>query len=426
VRNARETLIPMAGTVARIIADGELGSRHPAGLDQSLTELFKNSLALYQAGRQAKAAARQVRLSGHRRPRRAPEALHISNAGDVGLESRAAGAELGMALALLMYRSQSVVRTVLASGALGSSDGGQDIPVRAAENLEDKLRTVAQHFSQPGTPPPPRFFLVPQHDPDGEPVRTRYRLEIEALGKLGILVLEARTLNEAARRAGARRYPVHLGQRLLRLLSCGIAAGLSGTLMLHLLYRAPIPLSFGAVASADGTISATPARKPDIPLARVLMLPPCRTAGSGKPGFVIGEWMAIHLRAGAPDDIAAQLVGYQHALVSISSDGRTRVLPTPVPSSLDAHAATAYIEVRAPEEERLLVWLVKRGAPFDTAALAAQLRKALDPLLPAERISAARNLLRAIAPGVLFYSFRTVSMDPCSQQLTFDHEPPMV
>lgn len=423
--SARATLIPVAGALARITADGEPGAPHPAGLDQTLVELWaKGGLALYRAGRQAKAAARQVRLAGQRPARPPVETLHVEGAGEINrlpVES-ISGAELGMALALLMLRAQCRMHVVLASGELGSADGGADIPVRPVANLADCLRTVAHHFNQPGAGPAPRLFLIPRHDPDDPAVGGGYRSQLAELRTLGIEVREIRTLAEAARLVGARRWPTRPARRLLQALSGATALIALALLTLDLSASAPIPLSFGAIASADGTISVTPARRPDAIAPE--MLPPCHIPGSQTPAFVIGEHMAIRLRTGTAHDLAARLLGYQHALVSVSSTGGTRVLAPPTLSPVDAHAATASIEVRAPAEVRLLVWLVKRGAPFDRAALADKLRRALAPLLPAERMSAARNLLRASAPGVLFYTYQTVSPDACGETLPFNPVPP--
>jgi hypothetical protein len=416
--SAREALIPMVGggtggTVARVAADGELAGAHAAQLDRSLTELLESGL--YQAGQQAKAAVRLLKLPGHLWPGRASEALHVNNPGDViglGAEN-AVSAELGLALALLMYRAQTGPRAVLASGTLGLNQGGRDVPVLPVHHLAQKLRIVVQYFSQPGAPPAPGILLVPLQDPDGVAVASRYHREVQSLRNLGIELHGVGTLADAARLVGARRLAVSPAARRMRQVLAGVVSGLAAFASLHACYNAPIPLSFATVAMENGTIAATPARY-RLRSSAVELLPPCRLAGSDAPGFIVGERMAVRLRTGGARDRAAWLGGYQHMLVSISSSSGAKVLPPPTSNAIASGAETGYlIDVDAPEEETLLIWLAKRGKPFDAAALDAKLRQTLQPLRPTERINAARNLLQNAAAGVLIYSFRSISPGAC-------------
>ena len=415
---AREALIPMVsgstgGTVARVAADGELAGPHAAQLDRSLTELLESGL--YQAGQQAKAAVRLLKLPGYLWPGRASEALHVNNPGDVvglGAEN-AVSAELGLALALLMYRAQTGPRTVLASGTLGLSHGGRDVPVLPVHHLAQKLRTVVQYFSQPGAPPAPEILLVPIQDPDGVAVASRYHREVQALRNLGIELHGVGTLADAARLVGARRLAVSPAGRRVRWVLAGVVLGLAAFASLRACYNSSIPLSFATVAIQNGNIVATPARYRPRSSASEL-LPPCRLAGSDTPGFIVGEQMAVRLSTGTARDLASWLGGYQHILVSISSSSGAKVLPPPTLTPIVSGSTTGYlIDVHEPQEETLLIWLAKRGKPFDAAALDAKLRRTLQPLRPTERINAARNLLQSSAAGVLLYSFRSVSPGAC-------------
>jgi hypothetical protein len=319
-----------------------------------------------------------------------------------------------MALALLMYRSQADSRAVLATGALELGYGGRDVPILPVHHMGQKLRTVVRYFSQPGAANAPRLFLVPQHDPDGAPVLERYGPEKEALNGVGVELRGVATLTEAANLVGARRHAVWPAERRLRRLVAAAAAGAVGLAAFNSWYNSSIALSFATTANPDGTISATPGRYQRGATTGDL-LPPCRISGSDTPGFVIGEQMAVRLRTGNPHDLASWLGGYQHVLVSISNTSGAKVLPLPSPRPVAAGAETGYLlDVRQPEEETLLVWLAKRGPPFDTTGLEARLRATLQPLQPAERMSAARNLLRKLAPGSLFYSFRSASAGSCS------------
>jgi hypothetical protein len=256
------------------------------------------------------------------------------------------------------------------------------------------------------------LFLVPEQDLSGEPDGCRG--EIEALRTLGIEVRGASTLTEAAELAGAHRRAVHPSERRMRRVIAVLGAVLACWLVWSELQSSPIPLSFAAVANPGGTIVGTPARRADASASE--LLPPCRIAGSDTPGFVVGQRMVMRLRIGTEQDLLARLLGYQHVMVSLSSVSGIKVLPPPDTRAVPAGAEPGYeVEVRAPEEETLLVWLAKRGyEPFDARALEAQLHESLKSLSAAERMTTARNLLRASAPGVLFYTFRSLSSEACN------------
>ena len=413
---AREALIPVVGgteggAVARVAADGELAAPHPAHLDRSLVELLENGL--YQAGQQAKAAIRLLALPGRGWLARSSEALHVVNPGDiVGLSAEnASSAELGLALALVLFQSQAEPRAVIASGALDLGGATRDIRVLPIHHLAGKLRLVARHFSQPGSAPAPKNFIVPTHDPDGASVVDRYQPEIQALSALSIEVRCVWTLADAAQIVGARRRAQSRTERGLRRMLAAVAGIIVVAVAARYWFNAPIPLSFTPVASAEGSVIATPARS--VPRTSPMeLLRPCR-AGDDLPAFSVGEYIAVRLRTGSLHGLGTWLGGYQHVLVSVSGSG-VKVLPPPSTVPVAPGADVGYLlEVREPQEETLLVWLAKRGSPFDPAGLEAHLRRQLQPLQPGERISAARNLLKSAAPGVLLYSFRSVSPEAC-------------
>jgi hypothetical protein len=367
---------------------------------------------LYQAGQHAIAAVRLFALPGARWLPRAPEALHVVNPGDVvGLAAENANsAELGLALALLMFGAQTQQAAVIASGALDLRVG-RDVKVLPVHHLARKLRLVLNHFSQPGTAPAPRYFIVPAHDPDGIAVADRYRQEIDALGILGIEVHVVSSLGDAVRLLDAKHRAMTRMERGVRGLLAATAVLLLTALVVRSWLIAPIALTFTPVANADGSIVATPARAA-IGASSVQLLPPCRAGDL--PAFPIGEHMAVHLRSGSTHGLGSWLGGgFRHALVSISGSG-LKVLPPPASAAVAPGSDAGYlIEIREPQEETLLVWLAKRGSPFDTSELEERLRGKLQTLRPSERISAARNLLQAAAPGVILYSFRSVPPEAC-------------
>src|SRR5262249_61772450 len=107
------------------------------------------------------------RRAGLRKP--APVALSVVSPGDVaGLApDNSASAELGLALALLMFTCQSTMATVIATGALDLNSDAPDAPVRPIHFLRAKFSLVHQYFSQAGAPSPPAFFFIPEKDVDG-------------------------------------------------------------------------------------------------------------------------------------------------------------------------------------------------------------------------------------------------------------------
>lgn len=417
--SAREVLIPMvagntAGAIARISADGELADPHAAQLDRGLAGLLE--CGLYKAGQQAKAAGRLVRLAGRGLLRQASEALHVDNPGDIiglGAEN-SSSAELGLALALLMYRSQTQVRSVLATGALDLGHGDRSVPVLPVHHLGQKLRTVVRHFEQPGAANAPGILLAPEKDPDGVAVVERYQQEIGELKAVGVQVHGVRSLSDGAQLVGARRAAVtRLEQNIKR--GCAAAAAcLTGATAFYVWYVSPIALSFAAVANPDGSIAATPARLGEAGSGLVI-LPPCHATGSETPAFVVGEQLAVSLKTGKAHDLSALFGGYHLALVSVSSvSGEKSLLPPGKGSVAPGSEIRFRTGVRAPQEDTLLVWLAKRGGAFDTSALDVKVHRVIDPLKPAERISAARNFLSHMAPGFLPYTFRSVAPGSCT------------
>jgi len=402
-----------AGALARVSADSELADPHAAQLDRGLSDLLE--CGLYKAGQQAKAARRLVGRSGQGILRSVNEALHIDNPGDiVGLGAdNSASAELGLALALLMYRAQTQVRAILATGALELSQGNRSVPVLPIHHLGQKFRTVLRHFGQPGSANAPRIFLAPEKDPDGAAIADRYRQEIAALKEAGVEVLGVSSLGDAARLVGAHGVAMTRLERIFKRGLVATVAGLTGAAIIHAWYDYPIALSFASVANPDGSISVTPARR-GATGAGMGILPPCHVSGTEIPAFAIGDQVAVRLKTGQSHELASVLGGYEHALVSISSTSGVKVMLPSLQGPIVPGSETGYVvSVRAPEEETALIWLAKRGAPFDPVALESNIHHVIDPLNPAERITAARNFLSRAAPGSLFFTFRSIARGSC-------------
>lgn len=413
----RETLMPLVGgaaggAIARVAADGDLPAPHAAQLDRTLIELLE--IGLYQAGQQAKAAARLLSMSGRRILGRPHAALRIVNPGDVvglGTEN-AASAELGLALALLLFEAQSEEPSVLASGTLGLTGVGSEVRVEPVHHLGRKLQLVIQHFSQPGSAKPPRWFLVPESDPDGTSIRDRYQREIGLLQNLNIELRSVATLAEAAAIIGATRRAVgrteRIAQWLLGISVCAIIAASAFWFWL----LSPIALSVVPELNPDGTLVATPAR---IISGHNSATAPCQLDQSELPAFVVGDHLLFKIRTGTPNDPTSLIGGYHQLviMIAINAQGETYIRLPPADKYIVPGSVTAYWpEVKGPDESMLIV-LAKRGIPFDAQVWEAKLRDALQPLAPAEKFSAAYNFLKDAAPGVLIYKFQTVAKGRC-------------
>jgi hypothetical protein len=205
---SREVLIPLVGpgsggALCRVAADGNLPPHHPAHLDRSISDLLESGL--YQAGQQARAAVRRLRLNGGWLRRPAPVALSIVNPGDVaGLApDNSASAEIGLALAMLMYLAQSPNQTVIASGSLEANSVDPDGRIRPVHHLHAKFGVVERHFRQSGVAAPPALFFTPAVDVDQAEVREKYADAVARLLAMGIDVVPVASLRAAAEKLRA-------------------------------------------------------------------------------------------------------------------------------------------------------------------------------------------------------------------------------
>jgi hypothetical protein len=411
----RETLIPMVGAaggaVARVAADSELPPQHQAQLDRELSDLLE--CGLYQAGQQAKAAVRSLKLSGGGLLGRSAAALSVVNPGDVtglGTEN-SSSAELGLAIALLLFHSRANERSVLASGALNLNAGASQVQIGAVHHLGEKLRLVAEYFRQPGSAKPPKWFLIPPRDPDGSDVTERYGQEIESLDQLGMTVRPVATLSEAAKILGASRIALRNSERRLRRMVAAAAVAAAAAAAGSMWLNSAVPLRFTTIAAPDGNVLMTPARV--IRQGSAAIVPPCRQAAGTLPTFEIGNQIAVRVRTDpAPFDVAPWVGGYHYVVVAVSALSLPKVMPA---AGASTHLGTEFaLDILGPPEETTLTVLARRGTGFDTDKLRANLIHLLIPLKRVEWDSAARRYLHEAAPGVLSFRFLSVQPGSCS------------
>ena len=192
---ARRVMIPLAsaggaeGRIAHIRADGV----KPVNDAKLIPEIaLLNDCRLYRAGEVAAAAIRELgigsdqvvtRLGLHRRAYLAP-----INAPDFrGLSpNNSASAELGLALAILMYEGQSEATVAIATGELDSGKSLhllQDVPVKPVGSMGEKIETIKTYLADHmGAAVAPRIpFLFPATTPEGEATLTAYKADFERL-----------------------------------------------------------------------------------------------------------------------------------------------------------------------------------------------------------------------------------------------------
>ncbi|MCK1389023.1 hypothetical protein [Bradyrhizobium sp. 21] len=420
----REVLIPLVdgrstGAICRVTANGSLPSTHPAHLDRAISELLE--CGLYQAGQQAQAAVRRIQLPGGWLNRPAPVALSVLNPGDVvGLTpDNSASAELGLALAKLMYVTQSGAERVIATGRLKPKVDEADALVEPVTHLGAKFGLVKQYFSQAGAPTPPRLFFAPLTDTDAEPVGVKFASEIDELARMGITVQPIADLRSAASGARASRLAKRSYTRwaeqaiaLASLLSICAAAG-------YWSLSRPIQLEFLSAALANGRVAMTPAGLRRGSSDEETLLPSCRSV-DGLPILRPGDTLVIRVGSVTENAWLQPFARHFHLLVALSDKTGVKVLPLPQDIEMGGVHSGDAIAFKlsvpdGPDEDNLVALVAQRSRPFDAAGLEKSLREVLDSLQSSQRISATRNLLAKIAPGYIEYAFRSTRESVCPE-----------
>jgi hypothetical protein len=421
--SSREVLIPLAGprgggALCRIAADGHLSPHHPAHLDRSISALLEGGL--YQAGQQAHAAVRRLAVDAAWFRRPAPVAVSIVNPGDVaGLAAdNSASAELGLALAMLMYISQSPNRIVIATGALEQTGADPESSIRPIHHLRAKFLAVELYFSQAGISSPPALFVTPERDPDGTLIREKYCEQIETLRSMGIEVVSVRNLRAAAIEARATRMAEPPSEIWLR--RGVVAALILGALAAGRIWLSnrPIAMAFLDTALDDGRIVQLPARLHPASAGIDALLASCRTA-NGQAEFEAGDRLVAEVASGSQSDPFGRYDRIYHLIVVISPETgaeRTEQKSVIKIPALDPKLAEGIrpgerfgfsIELFGqPNEDNLMFVLAQRRGPFDSDLIHTKLHQRLDTIRQSERLSAAHNYLSGVAPGFLEYRFR--------------------
>ncbi len=419
----REVMIPVAGAspgvaaIARIIA-GQPGApgANPAQLDREIAGLLE--CGLYGAARQAKGAERMLRAHDGRGPSPPACELSVTNPGDVvGLaEVNGDSAQLGLALAMMLFRSQARAPAVIATGALDVRSSDPAVPVRPIHRLHGKLNALIAYYRQPGAVKPPADCFVPVHDPDGETVLSRYNAQVCALADLGVTVRPVTSLAEAVDRLGARRAVADPARRRR------LAAGLAVTMVLlvaaavYAVVHQPVAVAYLPVDLTNGVVRMTPLALIETGGQLTESSRQC-TGQSGLAAHSVGERLLIRATVGDPNAWLDRLTGLGAAVVAVGRDSGLKVLPLPPPwdRTLDAGTAVSFrLAIIDAGEPTLVSLVVHRGGDIDRSALESALRRHLAPLKTGEHLSAARAWLDGRSEGALHYLFESVETTaPC-------------
>lgn len=433
----RSVLIPLAsgsgkyGRIAHVHADGN----RPSNDAKLIPEIaLLNDCKLYQAGAIALAAVRQVApkpsrlaVTGWLKPP-APAYLSVSNAPDLygmALEN-SESAQLGLALALVMYQCQGTVRLAMATGKLetkaplGRVRGRslEDVPVCPVGLMEAKLDCVGRllddykggAFSETIT------FFFPRYTVEGGETLAQYREKFEGIVAcyssrgIELRLCPVSRLQDALQVLELNSLPATLTDRLTLIAAAfGLVTGTAGAAA-HWWLAQPITLEFARYQLDTGEKVQTPfpvrLRHGD----SFEEVQGCVNA-AGIHFYPVDLGIAFRAVVTDRDSWTEAVAGYHFAVVTVSAQSGVKVLPPDVllPSGREVSVVVPTSDVA---ESNALFVLAKRFAPFDTEALRARLAVLQVP--PGERINAALNVLSKAAPGYLSHMFESVKGDlPC-------------
>ncbi len=298
-------MIPLAsaagrhGRIAHVHADGTKPT-NDAKLSPEIALL--NDCKLYPAGAIALAAVRQLALKPSglaliQRLGQPPKTayLSVSNAPELyGLTpENSSSAQLGLALAMIMYQGQSPVQLVIATGELATKsslsharDGHpQDVPVKPVGLIEPKLETVRQLLDDykggPFSSSIPFFF--PKYTGEGEETLAVHRAEFErvtaAYREHGIILkLHAvSSLQEALRVLGLKRVKPQIRDRVALGVVAGMAlTGIAASAAEYWLKR-PIGIEFAPIILTNGEGRRARFLRGRFPMARCSSFQPAST-----------------------------------------------------------------------------------------------------------------------------------------------------
>ncbi len=439
----RSVLIPLgastraAARIAYVHADGV----RPANEAKLIPEIaLLNDCRLYPAGTIALAAIRKLKLrpqgfalaswlgSGGK-----PGFLSVSNAPDLyGLNpENSSSAQLGLALALLMYLGEAKPWVAIATGRLGVEDSvlangaaKPNVSVLPIGLFDQKIEAVGRLLEDyKGTALASEIhFFFPAKTETGESTSDAYGDALETLRArfrsrdVSLKLCPVSSLNEALAVLGIDTIRRSVWDKVATVGISAMAAAALFAVGAQIWLSQPIPLAFAKIAIENGSQVETPLRVRYSPSDGALeMTARCKNA-TGMPVFVSGDRLLLRAHVTSLSKIANYLGGYRFTVVVISEISGVKVYPpeswTAAIGANSTGAADVSIPITAPKEENKVIVLARRILPFDTQALRHKIAAAIEGKAPADRINAAVNILVQESPGYLDYSFMTVEGEP--------------
>ncbi|ADP70516.1 hypothetical protein Rvan_1252 [Rhodomicrobium vannielii ATCC 17100] len=433
--SARRVMIPLAsagdagGRIAHIRADGV----KPANDAKLIPEIvLLNDCRLYRAGEVAAAAIRELGLASdnfvtrfglHRRaylsPVNAPDLRALSS-------NNSSSAQLGLALAILMYEGQSEASVAIATGQLATHESlhsFRDVPVKPVGSMGEKIEAIRTYLEDHmGSAIAPRIpFLFPATTPEGEETLLAYRVEFERLREtyrdhgVDLQLHPVSHLREALavlRIKGPSLDPFYglILKRSFAALCILTAVSLSVVAFKKWLDR-PIRLEFADIELSGGETVPSP-----FPIVRrngvSLALPVCLDS-AGRAIYPTNTAIALRAQIKNPSSWSDWIAPYHFAVLTVSAKSGVKVFSPGIwGGEVGVREVSISLSIKDVEESNKLVVLARRWTAFDTVALKARLAEVAGATSADDRINAVINAAVSEAPGYLDYSFLTEKGPP--------------
>jgi len=417
------------GVLLQVIASNSPREVHEKRLNPMIAHLLQYKL--FKSGEAALTALRRLRLisrqPAYRRLLGQQQLVGYLEVADgrvgVGLsEETSRSAELGLALALLLFAAQSRMSSVFATGALSSEGAGaasfeHGVPVAPVAMISQKLAAIRASLDAEGGSIP-KTLLLPKETVDGRSTLEVHGSEIKDLiaafhgRKRKLEVHAVATLEEAARVLGITSLVMGRAQRRrLAAVSAAVLAASFG-IASWLWLSAPIPLAWATVAVQGAGDVATPLRVRYAADGALVRQPDCfdeeRVRRFGK-----GDRIVLAAEVVRPERLAPLLGGYHFAVLGVGETGGVKEFhDREMRVSTERGSPRLSIEVLASDgtaERTRIIVLARRAASFDRVSLRDGVRATLAAAPAGEKINAATGFLVRQAPGFEKLDIRTVS-----------------
>ncbi len=409
----RAVLIPLAGgerpTVGTVCADFFQPQATSDGLEPQIREL--RDIGLYEAAMTARSAVMRFFPMSAAEPGIGHVRLYPLNPGEFdGLQdSNSESAQLGLAVAFMLTRTQSRPRLIMATGAIEMKDAMSTVEIRPVHHVREKLRAFMAHHRSRGASAIPSVIVLPKCDPDKVLIRERHHEAIAEFEAAGATVLTAETLSDVIAALDLKQPWLTPAQRsrqfrlrllrtaLLMTAAIGLLAAAQGIYGRWLDRK--LPIEFATTLDREQVVTRFPVQTtsslPDT--SRSQLAPLCEGA---PPGVLIGHWLGVGARA-TNDEVPRTW-----AVIAVSP-GQVKIQREGLSIDPSGNVSGALQVVGEPESMLvgLLAW--RRREP-DLAATESKLRSALHGISSEEWVARARNVIPQLVPGAVLTVVQTL------------------